>query len=518
MALGLQASEAYAVHDRAGPSITATHRQAPSAFEPTSTQSVDPQGAPSQPGTDNQALAASATPTARGDGREASEAQVAGFADARSRELLRSARRFLPGGVNTAKRKIAPALCVRRGQGAYIETLDGARLLDHHCAYGAVFLGYAYPEISARVWEEIRTGLLFGVGVTELELEAAQKIVKHVPCAELVLMCGSGSEATFHAIRLARAATGRERILKFQGCYHGSHDYLALNYLSAAERLGAPDPFSAGIPADVVNKTLVCRFNDLNDVEAAFARHPEQIAAVIVEPVAHNAGSIMPAPDFLPGLRAICDREGTILIFDEVITGFRHALGGYQSIAGVRPDLTTLAKALGNGFPVAALVGSHELMSRFSTTPHGDVWFAGTYNGNAVGLAAAVACIEILEREPVHEHVFRLGERMRCGLRSIAADAGIPAVVSGFGSVFALLFMDGPLRSYEDVLRNNAALQVAFRRELLAHGVFEIPENLGRSHLLYSHSDEDIDLSLEAAAASLTAVLHRCRSGSHAAA
>lgn len=442
-----------------------------------------------------------------GDGRELSAATVAEFADARSQALLREAARVLPGGVNTAKRKISPTLCVRRGKGGWIETVDGAQLIDHHCAYGAVFLGHAQPEIGRRVQEAMHSGVLFGIGVTELELQVARKIVEHVPCADLVLMCGSGSEATFHAIRVARGATGRGKVVKFQGCYHGSHDYVALNYLSAPGRLGQPDPFSAGVLPAAIANTLVCRFNDLDDVEQTFGRHPDQIAAVIVEPIAHNAASIMPTPEFLPGLRSICDREGAVLIFDEVITGFRHGLGGYQAIAGVTPDLTTLGKALGNGVPVAALAGRYELMSRFSTTSDGDVWFAGTYNGNAVGLAAALASIDVLECEQVHEHVFRLGSRMRAGLREVASDVGIPAIVSGFGSVFHLLFMDGELFSYDDVLRNDADLQVTYRRELLARGVLEIPENLGRSHILYCHTDDDIDRSLEAARVALAAAL-----------
>lgn len=442
-----------------------------------------------------------------GDGRELTDATVQGYDDERSRALLREAARVLPGGVNTAKRRVSPAVCPRRGQGGWIETVDGARLIDHHCAYGAVFLGHALPELGGRVQQAMREGTLFGIGVTELEVEVARKIVEHVPSADLCLMCGSGSEATFHAIRLARGATGRAKVVKFQGCYHGSHDYVALNYLSPAERVGAPDPFSAGVLPEAIANTLVCGFNDLDDVRQTFESHPDEIAAVIVEPIAHNAASIMPAPEFLPGLRTICDREGAVLIFDEVITGFRHAMGGYQALVGVTPDLTTLAKALGNGVPVAALAGRHELMNRFSTTADGDVWFAGTYNGNAVGLAAALTSIETLEREPVHEHVFRLGERMRSGLRDIADEAGIPAVVSGFGSVFVLLFMDGELRTYADVLRNDAELQVAYRRQLLARGVLEVPENLGRSHIMYSHSDDDVDRTLEASRDSLAVVL-----------
>ena len=451
-----------------------------------------------------------------GDGREASEAFIEGYQQRASAALLARARRVIPGGVNTAKRKVAPALCPRKAHAGWIETMDGARLLDHHCAYGAVFLGYAHPEINAAVAHAIDDGVLFGVGVNELELAVAERIVRHVPGAEQVLICGSGSEATAHAIRLARAVRSASKIIKFQGCYHGFHDYVACNYLSASRRIGKPDPFSAGVLPAAVANTVICRFNDLADVERAFAQNPEQIAAVIVEPIAHNAASILPQPEFLPGLRRICDREDVPLIFDEVITGFRHGLGGYQAIAGVTPDLTTLGKALANGFPIAAVAGRRDLMERFSTTDKGDVWFAGTYNGNAVGLAAALASIKILEREPVHEHVFRLGDRMRCGLAQVAADAGLPAVVSGYGSVFVLLFMDGRLETYEDVLRNNGPLQVAYRRELLARGVFEIPEALGRSHVLYAHSDDDIDRSLEAAAESLRAVLAQPRN--HAAA
>ena len=299
--------------------------------------------------------------------------------------------------------------------------------------------------------------------------------------------------------------TGRETIVKFQGSYNGFHDYVLRNVLSAPDGVGRRDPHSAGMLEAAVDATLVCRYNDLADVEAALTG--ADVAAVILEPIGHNSPGILPEPGFLEGLRDLCDRAGTLLIFDEVITGFRHHIGGYQAICGVTPDLTTLGKAIANGFPIAAIGGRREHMQRFNTNPSGDVHFGGTYNGNAVGVEAALATIGELEDGRVHEHVFRLGERMRAGLRDIAAEAGVPAVVGGYGSLFVLCFMDGPLRSYEDVLRNDDALFGRYRRELVARGVFEMPESLGRSHIGASHTDDDIDRSLEAARDALRAAL-----------
>ena len=414
--------------------------------------------------------------------------------------LLDRARQSIPGGINTAKRRVDPPICVRSGSGGRIETVEGRTLIDFHAAYGAILLGHAYPPVVQSVAEAITEGVLFGLGVTEAEVELAERIVRHVPSAEQVLLCGSGSEATLHAIRLARAVTGRSKIVKFRGAYHGFHDYVARDYLGAG-------PFSAGLLEAAVDHTLVCEFNDLAGVEAAFARDPGAIAAVIVEPIAHNAGSIAPADGFLAGLRQLCDRAGALLVFDEVITGFRHGLGGFQAIAGVRPDLTTLAKALGNGFPIAAVAGRRSLMQRYDTHEGGDVWFAGTCNGNRAGVAAALAGIAVLEREDVHGHLYRLGDRMRAGLREVAARASVPATVTGHGSVFCMLFLEGPVVSFEDVRRNDVELFVTYRRELIKRGVLEMPENLGRSHVTYSHTEADVDLALEAAEAALRAAL-----------
>jgi glutamate-1-semialdehyde 2,1-aminomutase len=425
----------------------------------------------------------------------------------RSERMLDEAAEFIPGGVNTCRRRSEPRLCFRRGEGAYLEDVDGRRYLDYHAAYGAIFLGHSHPAVVERVSEAIRESVLFGVGVTEGELELARRIVKHVPSAEQVVVCNSGSEATYHAIRLARGVTGREKIVKFQGCYNGFHDYVLRNVLSPAELVGRRDPQSAGMLAAAVDATLVCRFNDLGDVESTVAAHPEQIAAIVLEPIAHNSPGLLPRPGFLEGLRALCDREGIVLIFDEVITGVRHGLSGFQGIAGVTPDLTTLGKAIANGFPIAAVAGKRALMERYNTNPAGDVHYGGTYNGGTVGVVAALATIEQLEDGSVHEHVFRLGARMRAGLEEIAARAGVPAVVGGFGSLFVLCFMEGPLETYEDVLRNDTALFMRYRRELVARGVFEMPESLGRSHISAAHTEEDVDRSLEAAEEALAAAL-----------
>ena len=424
-----------------------------------------------------------------------------------SAALLDRAAASIPGGVNTCRRRSEPRLCFRRGRGAYLEDLDGRRYIDYHAAYGAVFLGHSHPVVTERVAAAIADTVLFGVGVTEAEVRLAEKIVEHVPSIEQVVVCNSGSEATYHAIRLARGVTGREKIIKFQGCYNGFHDYVLRNVLSPAALVGERDPQSKGMLDAAIDATLVCRFNDLEDVRATLAQHAGEVAAVILEPVAHNAPGLLPVDGFLEGLRAACDEHGSVLIFDEVITGFRHGLGGYQEIAGVRPDLTTLGKAFANGFPLAAVGGRRELMERYTTNPDGDVHYGGTYNGNAAAVEAGLATIELLEDGAVHEHVFRLGARMRAGLEAIGRRAGVPVTVGGFGSLFVLCFMEGPLVSYDDVLRNDTDLFVRYRRELVRRGIFEMPESLGRSHIGAAHTDDDIDRSLVVAEDSLSAAL-----------
>ena len=328
-----------------------------------------------------------------------------------------------------------------------------------------------------------------------------ERLVAAVPSVEKVLLTATGSEATFHALRVARTATGRRHILKFQGCYHGWHDAVAMNVISPAEKVGAKDPLSQGILPEVLDATIVCPFNDADAVERALEER--DVAAIILEPIPHNIGAVLPKPGFLERLRELATRHGTVLVFDEVITGFRHGLGGYQAVAGVTPDLTTLGKAMANGWPVSALGGKAELMELFSTTPGRPAFFAGTFNGHPATTAAALATIEKLEREPVHEHVFRLGERARTGLQALYDRLGVPAVVSGFGSVFVSYFLEGPVVSYDDLLANDVDLFVGYRRELMKDGIFELPLNLKRSHMSYAHTDEDVDRLLEATEAAV---------------
>jgi glutamate-1-semialdehyde 2,1-aminomutase len=430
--------------------------------------------------------------------RDTPDAEPAGRTGSQSRsaELLARAQRVIPGGVNSGRRTGASKLCLREALGAQLTDVDGNRYVDYHAAYGPIILGHAHPLVNARVTAAIRRGALYGIGVSPDEERLAERIVEHVPSIDQVLLCNSGSEATYHALRLARAATGRELLLRFDGTYHGWHDAVRQ---------------SAGGLRTTRERTLTCRFNDLAHVERTVRAHPGAIAAIIAEPFVHNAagGSIAPVPGFLNGLRALCDREGIVLIFDEVVTGFRHHLGGFQAIAGVTPDLTTLAKAIANGFPVAAVGGRRDLMELFTTHPQGSVVVGGTYNGNQTVVAAALATLDVMEQEPVHEHIYALGQRMRAGLEEIVVRAGVSAQVTGHGSLFALGFFDGPVRDHRDVARNDTDLFLAYRGELVARGVFEIPENVGRSHISYSHTAGDIDFSLEVAEQALHAAVQR---------
>ena len=424
-------------------------------------------------------------------------------------QLFARALDVIPGGINSNRRRIDPPLCVRQASGSRFVDLEGREYIDYHLAYSPIVLGHAYEAVDNAVASAIRQGVLYGVGVTEAEVRLAEKITHHVPAVDKVLLCNSGSEATQHAIRVARAYTGRSHILKFQGAYHGFHDYVLRNILSEPDRVGVRDPGSAGMLDCAVDHTLIARFNDLDSVADVLRGTEGDVAAILVEPIAHNAPAIMPVDGFLAGLRQLCDEHGCLLIFDEVITGFRHSLAGYQAFTDVRPDITTMGKAIGNGFPVAAVGGRREVMDRFNTNDDGDVHYGGTYFGNSVGTAAALATIEVLERPGSYDHLFDLGERMRDGLREITETAGVASVVSGFGSIFMLLFMEGPLISYEDVLRNDAGLFVRYRRNLVSRGIFEMPENIGRSHVTLSHTADEVERTLDIAADALDAALER---------
>ncbi len=413
-------------------------------------------------------------------------------------ELVERARRVIPGGVNSGNRTLPWPMAFVRAEGAYLTDADGKQYLDYHAAFGPIILGHNHPRVNAAVAEAMGRLDIIGTGVTDIEVELAELLSRHIPCAERILLTNSGSEATYAAIRLARAVTGRNKLIKFQGTYHGWHDAVLMNVISPPEKIGQYDPLSLGMDPDVIAKTLILPFNDIEAASEALQSGADEIAAVIVEVIPHNIGCVMPRPEFLQALRDLTRQHGVVLIFDEVITGFRHAIGGYQSIAGVTPDLATFAKAMANGYPIAALAGRAELMDRFGQG--GGVLFAGTYNGHAVGVSAALATIAELESGAVHEHCFSLAKLAADGLTEIAAELGIPMQVALFGSVFVPYFMEpGPIESYTDLFRNNTARDVWFRKTMCEHGIFMIPTAMKRNHVSAAHTRADIDRTLEVA-------------------
>jgi glutamate-1-semialdehyde 2,1-aminomutase len=413
--------------------------------------------------------------------------------------LFREGCELIPGGVTSSARQFQPPIVFRSAQGATLTDIDGKRYLDYHLAFGPILLGHNHPAVSARVTAAIESAPLSGAGVTELEIELARKIHQHAPCAEKVLLCTSGSEAVSSAVHVARAFSGRPKIIKFCGSYHGTYDSVLCDGHDPDGKAGKAQPAWAGMPPGVNESTLVCTYNDLDEVEQALIRHKDQVAAILVEPVGHSLGCVLPKPGFLDGLKRLSAVYGALLVFDEVITGFRHHLGGYQGICGVTADLTTFGKAMANGFPIAAICGRADVMDRFNTRPGGDTYFAGTYHGHPAGCAAALATIELLERESIHAHVSRLGDRLRQGLTEIHQRLGTGATVAGFGSVFMTYFTEGPIENHADALRNDAGKFVEYRRQLIERGIFLMPVNLRRGHISYSHTDGDVDRMLETA-------------------
>ncbi|MDD5986300.1 MAG: glutamate-1-semialdehyde 2,1-aminomutase [Eubacteriales bacterium] len=415
-----------------------------------------------------------------------------------TQEMIHRAKAVIPGGVNSSIRKLEPFMMWKTGHGAYLWDWDGKKYIDYNAGWGPYILGYNHPAVVKAVEEAIEHLDQYGVGVTEPEIELAERIVKHVPCAEKALVCGSGSEATFHAIRLARAVTGRQKVIKFQGCFHGWHDYVLRNCYTPVEKLYKRDPNSAGMFDPAVDATLVCRLNDLKNVEDTIKANPDQISCIIVEPIAHNLGCVILSDEFLQGLRDLCDKYGILLIFDEVITGFRVGLHGYQGICGVTPDLTTMAKALGSGYPIAVLCGKAKYMDRFSTHPEGDVSFQGTCNAHPAGVAAAIATIDILEKEPVYDHIFKLGDYFRKNMQEVFDKHNKEVTVIGYGSISVPIWAKGPFENQEDILKGDAEKSVAFRRAMIEKGHYMAPAEPKRLVVSYAHTKEDIDSTLHA--------------------
>jgi glutamate-1-semialdehyde 2,1-aminomutase len=429
----------------------------------------------------------------------------------RSAELAARASRSIPGGVSSSLRAMDPPRVFVRAKGSRVWDADGNEYVDYNNAFGPVILGHADARVEQRVHETLQEIDIIGIGAMELEVRLAERIKSHVPSLEKVLFANSGSEATYHAIRVSRAVTKRRVIVKFQGCYHGWHDYIAANVISAPERVGGIDPISTGMLPDAMENLIVLRFNDVAQLEATMARRGDEIAAVILEPIIHTIGCVVPNQAFVDALRRTTREHGAMLIFDEVVTGFRHHLGGYQAICGITPDLTTFAKAMANGYPIAAIGGRADVMDRFNTRPGGDVMYGGTYNGHAIGTSAALATLDALEAgdRAVHRHTFALGEQMRAGLEQITERLGITARPTSFGSVWVCYFTDRIVRNFDDALTNDASMYVAFHRGLIDRGFLTVPLNLKRNHITASHTREDIARTLQAAEDTLTELAAR---------
>ncbi|WP_152362344.1 aspartate aminotransferase family protein [Microlunatus speluncae] len=417
----------------------------------------------------------------------------------RGRALAEAAAKVIPGGVNSATRYIGEPYAFTSAQGAYLTDLDGTSYLDYHAAFGAILLGHNAEPVN-RAMNQALTGLdLSGLGVTELEVALAERICSIIPSAESMIATVTGSEATAQAIRLSRAATGRRLIVKFQGGFHGWHDPVARNVISAPDRAYGLDPLSAGILPEALESTLIAEFNDLGSVQSLLAEHDGEVAAIILEPIPHNVGALVPTAEFVQGLRELCTSTGTVLIFDEVITGFRHALGGYQSICGVTPDLTTFGKGMANGYPVGGLAGRRDLMEHFNGRT-GNVLLAGTFNGNPLGCAAALATLDYLAEHPeFYTRTFDFGAQLRTGLDMIVGDLGLAAHAAGFGGVFNLYFTPNKPAGFRDLLENDHGAYVAFHRSMINRGFLMLPMSLKRNHVSGAHTQADIDRTLEAA-------------------
>lgn len=417
----------------------------------------------------------------------------------KSEELFAEAQRLIPGGVNSPVRAFTGVggvpLFIEHADGACLYDADGKKYIDYVGSWGPMVLGHNNDGIRQAVIEAAQRGLSFGAP-TEMEVTMAQLVCKLVPSMEMVRMVNSGTEATMSAIRLARGFTGRDKIIKFEGCYHGHADHLLVKAGSGALTLGQPN--SPGVPADFARHTLTCTYNDLDSVRAAFEQYPQAIAAIIVEPVAGNMNCIPPQPEFLPGLRALCDEFGALLIIDEVMTGFRVALGGAQEYYNVKPDLTCLGKIIGGGMPVGAFGGRREVMDALA--PTGPVYQAGTLSGNPVAMAAGYACLTQIAQPGMHDKLNRLTAQLAQGLVDAAKQENIPVVVNQVGGMFGLFFTDADsVTCYKDVAQCDVERFKRFFHLMLEEGVYFAPSAFEAGFMSLAHSAEDIQHTVDAA-------------------
>ena len=414
----------------------------------------------------------------------------------RSKELFERAKKVLPGGVNSPVRAFEPyPFFVESAQGSKMYDADGKSYVDYCMAYGALLLGHAYPEILEAVKNQLAKGTLYGAP-TEREVEFAELIAKTSPCMEMLRLVNSGTEATMHAIRTARGYTARKKIIKFEGCFHGSHDSVLVKAGSGATSFGAPN--SLGIPEETTRNTIVLPYNDIEALEATFKREGNEIAALIVEPVLANVGLILPKKSYLNYLRKVTSDFGSVLIFDEIITGFRLALGGAQEYFGVKPDMATLGKVLGGGFPLAAFGGKKEIMQNIS--PLGKVYQAGTFSGNPVSATAGYTILNILSQKKgeIYPKLEKNCGELKKALTDLSASHKVPAQVYNIASLYQIFFTQQAVTDYACAKQSNTQKFTTYFQELLRQGVFIPPSQFETCFLSIAHSDEDLKKTIAA--------------------
>jgi glutamate-1-semialdehyde 2,1-aminomutase len=419
--------------------------------------------------------------------------------NSRSTQLFRQAVQSIPGGVNSPVRAFrsvgSDPLFIKKAAGPYIYDEDGNCFVDYVGSWGPMILGHCQPQVVAAIKSAVDNGASFGAP-TQLEIELAEMVIDAVPSIEMVRMVSSGTEATMSAIRLARGYTGRDNILKFSGCYHGHSDSLLVKAGSGAATFGVPD--SPGVPADFAKHTLTAVYNDLDSVRALIAANPGSIACIIVEPVAGNMGTVPPREGFLEGLREICSQEGIILIFDEVMSGFRVAYGGAQEVYGVTPDLTTLGKIIGGGLPVGAFGGKKEIMSQLS--PAGGIYQAGTLSGNPLAMTAGIQTLKLLKEEGFYRKLEEKSAFVAEGIAKAAKDAGYPIYSTRVGSMFCAFFSKAPVYDWDSAAACDTKAFASYFRGMLEEGIYLAPSQFETAFVGASHSEADLEKTIAAAA------------------
>ena len=401
----------------------------------------------------------------------------------------------MPGGVNSPVRAFEPyPFFTSSAEGSKLHDIDGNAYIDYCLAYGPLILGHSNPRIIEAVKTQMDKGTLYGTP-TDIEVELAELITKFLPSIEMLRLVNTGTEATMHAIRLARGYTGRNKIIKFEGCYHGAHDYVLVKAGSGATTFGAPD--SHGIPEDTTKNTIVVSFNDIKSFMDVIKQNQGEIAAVVIEPVIGNAGVILPIEEYLNSIRKITEEEGIVLIFDEIITGFRLALGGAQEYYGITPDITTLGKIIGGGFPIAAYGGKKEIFELVS--PLGKVYQASTFAGNPISTTAGLATLKTLSenKNGIYKKLENSGNEIRNGLHDIIRDRGISAQVNGLTSMFQIFFTDEDVIDYKTAKSSDIAKFMSYQKHLMNNGVFIPPSQFETCFISTAHSNEDITETLE---------------------